>query len=688
MQYEEALAKLNEYQRAAVLDESPACLVNAIVGSGKTTVLIAKLLYLHEAKEIPYDDMVVLTFTNKAADEIKERLYKADKTLLPEQLLWFGTFHGVCLSLLKTRLPVEQIGFTTEFLVMTPEEELEMAQQLIIEQGLKIKYKNRLKRRLERAMLIREEEKKISKYQDDIFVLTKLLETEKKKQNKMTYQDLVENTLTLLPLCPDIKPSWIIVDEVQDSDSFQLELLELLKKEETRLFAVGDPNQVIYSWRGSAFQVFYTLRTRYQATELSLPINYRSSGSILEAARYFLQNGNKLEGVKETGNKIVITNHYNAFQEADYLAGKIKKLQEAGIPYGEIAVFYRLQSQSKTLEDVLTREGIPVEVSLRKSIQDIPVLNWLIKVLRFSVNHRDNTSAIAVLSNREYGIGCKEKEVKKHLLQDVDGLAYTMQHFSQAVAEGLMVSAYYEYFSFDDYLRPTSASFLEDKKAVLRFFTVLSERTQETLSIIKLQEFLNESTLYGMDIFEQSLDTTSDTVKLMTLHASKGLEFSHVFIVGVNYGLIPMQSKGMEGEEEERRLFFVGITRAKEFLELSYYTSPEQYRVSPGPSSYLRMIPAKLVEEDTLSKPAVIDVQERLQEIKKQILAAKAEGKIIEEPMIPLPILQERQHVQRVRHAKYGMGSIVGENEDTVVVDFEDYGEKEFLKMFSELDYL
>ena len=147
--YTQQLQRLNEYQKAAVFDESSACLVNANVGSGKTTVLITKVMYLHYEKQIPYEQMVVLTFTNKAADEIKERLYALEPEITEEQLWGFGTFHSVCLTMLKKMLPVEKLGYTKEFMVLDPDEELEMAEQLILTYQLKIKYKNRLKKRLE-----------------------------------------------------------------------------------------------------------------------------------------------------------------------------------------------------------------------------------------------------------------------------------------------------------------------------------------------------------------------------------------------------------------------------------------------------------------------------------------------------------------------------------------------------------
>lgn len=368
--------ELNKYQESAVLDESNTCLVRANVGSGKTTVLIEKIKYLYEQKKIPLEDMIVLTFTNKAADEIRERLKISDMDQKAQDCL-YGTFHGIALKLLQDVLPVQELGYTREFQVCLPEEELELAIRLIKEHSLKIKYKNRLRKRLDQKN--RTGGSSRNNYQDDFLQLVDLLAEEKRKQNKMSYEDLLINAARLLEchkeLLPNIK--WIIIDEVQDCDELQFEFIRQLKKPEVNLFAVGDPNQVIYSWRGSVFNIFYRFRELYQARELSLPVNYRSSGTILAVSRRFQETGDILEGVQDKGEKISVKNHYDPFQEAEYLAEKIQKLYEEQVPYEQIVVFYRLQDQSEILEKVFAKHEIPYEVSQKKTIQDIPVLGMV-----------------------------------------------------------------------------------------------------------------------------------------------------------------------------------------------------------------------------------------------------------------------------------------------------------------------
>ena len=747
LNYTQQLQRLNEYQKAAVFDESNACLVNANVGSGKTTVLITKVMYLHYEKQIPYEQMVVLTFTNKAADEIKDRLYALEPEITEEQLWGFGTFHSVCLTMLKKMLPVENWGYTKEFMVMDPDEELEMAEQLILTYQLKIKYKNRLKKRLEQ---------KNSKYQDDIEKLKALLKEEKRRQDKMTFDELLENTCKLVKMSAEKMDSaeieeaskknanlqdnentglhdisWIIVDEVQDSDEKQLELIDCLKKPETCFFAVGDPNQVIYSWRGSAFHIFYQLKTKYQATELTLPVNYRSSSEILAVARCFMQQGGTLQGGRESGDKIQVRNMYDPFQEADYLAGRIRELHTSGLPYREIAIFYRLQNQSEIFEHVFEKEGIPFEVSLKKTVKDIPVLDWMIRVLRFSVNPKDKSSSIAVLADKRYGDGMSVKEAETMLAilcanrkiqmdtlqsdnQEINsklckldickkmlGFSQTYDKIQTATAEDL-----WNYFSLENHLHPTTASYVEDRTYVMDFLErmIAYQKEQQKNVVEGFSEFLNMASLYGMNILKKEIHNENDTVKLMTLHASKGLEFSHVFITGVNYGLIPLQTKSFEEEEEEQRLFFVGITRAKEHLELSYYTNPGQYRAAPGPSRYLRMIPGNLIEGQEKDKESSAT---HLQDLKRQILAARTNqsehielqeaGKISEcktpsantgTKNLSLEDDMVTTEKRRVRHPKYGTGSVVREDDMMITVDFDDYGEKELMKMFGGLEEL
>lgn len=373
----EYLEKLNNEQKQAVLDTSQVCMVNASVGSGKTTVLTNKVLYILDELNVSTKDLVVLTFTNKAANEIKERV----NTLFTNgiEMKFFGTFHSVAMKLLKEELKVEELGFTTDFTIITPEEEAELANEIIEENSLNIKYRKKIIKRLEKyeyGIL----NYGIMKENDDIEFLVKLLKERKIKENQMSFSDLLYFSIEQLNK-GYYKAKWVVVDEFQDCDIHQLDFINALTDENTHIFVVGDPNQVIYSWRGGNCNIFDEFKNKYNCTELSLPINYRSSASILDVAKVFLKNDCVLKGVRDIGNKIIINNHYDAFQEAQYLAEQIKnKVTNNELQYKDVAIFYRMQKQSEIIEQVFTKEKIPFEVSLRKTVNDIPVLRWFIKI--------------------------------------------------------------------------------------------------------------------------------------------------------------------------------------------------------------------------------------------------------------------------------------------------------------------
>ena len=570
--------KLNEYQKMAVLDESPACVVNANVGSGKTTVLIAKVLYLYLEKKVPLEDMLVLTFTNKAAQEILSRLLLREPELSPEQRAGFGTFHSVALRLLKEKLPVEKAGWDRDFSVMEPEEETELAQRIIKEEKLNIKYKNRLKKRLEQEYKAYLEGREVSRYGDDLFRLYPLLKQEKQRENKMSFSDLLLVSTELIKE-EGFHPAWVIADEIQDSDNLQLEFLGALVGEETRLFAVGDPNQVIYSWRGSSDSTFFTLKRRFSAKELSLPVNYRSNARILEAANHFRQFGTRIQGCREEGRLIKVKRQYDPFTEAEYLAEQIESLHKAGERYEDTAVLYRLQRQGEILGKVFEKRGIPYQVSVKQTVKDIPALDWMVKILRFSVNPRDRQTGEDVLLNPGFGEKLTKKKVRD-LLEEGKGKSFLyeqmkgFQDWSSSQTKIPKWREIFDYFGLGEALGPTSAGYKEREEQagkLLEWLRVYCEKKE--LSLWEgTRAFLNDGALYGMDLGEimGEKEESLEGVRLMTLHASKGLEFHRVYLIGMNQGLIPLRCKTMEQEEEERRLFFVGMTRSKVELELSY----------------------------------------------------------------------------------------------------------------------
>lgn len=685
---ERDMESLNEYQRAAVLDNSRVMLVNAQVGSGKTTVLIHKILYLHFIRGIPFESMVVLTFTNKAALEIKARIREKEKDIREEGLHFFGTFHGVCRTLLSSVLPVEKLGYTSSFSIYDTEAMPELYERVMNENKLSLKYRNKLKKRIEQYR-----QGKLlygnMKQDDDLADFIRLLASEKKRCNAMEFDDLIENTIELLG-GNAFEPEWIIVDEFQDSDERQLELIERMKGERTRIFAVGDPNQVIYTWRGSRGDIFTEFRRKYNGKELALPLNYRSTLTILDAARAFISPGQSIEGTREEGRPIIVKKHYNTFNEALYLCDRINKLVQEGANYCDIAVLYRKQKQSEVFRDVFEKNGIPYELSIKRTLRDIPVLYWTVRLLSAAANPRDRDSLVYVLGDNRYGFGLGRKKLNEILAavnegRDTDNvLTKKVIGFREWCESGSIrdSASIFDYFDLGTYLIPTSVTYTEDKGRVMELLEGLAVYAagEEKGFFAGVKEYMNNATLYGSSILGNRSSEGGDSVKLMTLHASKGLEFKFVFISAANLGLIPIPAKSPAEEEEEKRLFFVGITRARDYLEISYHTNPDEFGVYGIPSPYLRMIPPELIESgDFVSRGA------NLSELRREVKAL-IDSKSVE-PDADEPKSVEAKNV-RVCHDKYGQGVVVAEDDANITVEFEVYGTKLFSKAFCPLKYI
>lgn len=523
--------KLNKYQKEAVTLNEKHVILNAVVGSGKTTVLTHKVIYLNLMEKVPLQEMVVLTFTNKAANEIRERVI-AFNDENKNSMKYFGTFHSVARTILSESPKIQEMGYTKDFGIIDNMEAAQILIDIIERNKLKIKYKAKLMKRIDEF----KKGKKlygVMKNQDDIGELYEEYGKEKLRNNIMDFDDLIESCINVLE--EPLNPKWIIVDEFQDTDTRQLEMIKRLNGGNTSIFVIGDPNQVIYSWRTGNDNIFNEFKRLFSAKEISLPINYRSSRTIIEAAKAFL-SGSNIEGIKGYGNPIIIRKHFDSFNEALHIARRIKELHDEGVLYKDIGILYRRQAQGEVLADVLENSEIPYKLIFKKA-----------------------------------------------------------------------------------------------------------------------------------PIFEEEENTTynEEGINLLTLHASKGLEFSHVFIIGANMGNIPLTTKRGE-EEEEARLFFVGMTRAKNYLEVSYVIKPGLQGMTPYQSPYLSMIPSNLVQMDEEGKSSTLS---ELMEILRQDREKK----------------KEEESIKKARHEKYGLGKVIFEDDRIIRVEFQGYGEKEFSKMFCPL---
>ena len=715
----DALGRLNVQQLNAVCDISRICLVNAQVGSGKTTVLIAKIIYLHEELGIPFDRMVVLTFTNKAANEIRLRLSSA----LPEadlsETILFGTFHGVARTLMRTVLPVEELGYSSDFAVVNEDEQDLLARRIISQHALNIKYPNKLSSRIEAASAGKWLYGSM-KSEDDIRLLMNLLREEKRRMGKMGFDDLIANCTTLLKDV-DLNLRWILVDEFQDSDAAQVEMIRAMMGSETRLFAVGDVHQEIYSWRSNGCKAFDVFRSEEGTTLLNLPVNYRSTSGILGLAHLFIEDDSNLVGARTSEGDVRIRAHYNEFHEADYIADVIEDELEKGMTPRDIGVLYRLQKQSKLLEDALLRKGIPFEVARSVSLKDVPVLRWTVRLLTACMRPADEDALSGAFCDENYGpqldrlsfemmrSGLFETKAAAELYEKIRSFREWLGHQND-------YGSIYEYLGIADYIYPTSVSFAEDKDMVDRLICLADRhRTEDELDIVeRFSDYLDFVSLNGVSIADTKEKGERNAVSLMTLHASKGLEFKKVFIIGINLGLLPLYLKNIE---EEKRLFFVGITRAIDDLELSYYEKPITPRVTPGKSPFLQQLPEEYAEEvlqsdfgssgiqvvygrcgalvekceesegDTGERAGETSASPQAGEEATELFDAAAQNPntlpygSYEFGTTPMPT-----RVRVAVHDRYGEGVVLSEDEMKVVVNFPGYGQKEFIKMFGEVE--
>lgn len=680
----EEFEKLNEYQKEAILNNERVLLLNASVGSGKTTVLVNKILYLHLIKEIPLEKMFVLTFTNKAANEIKNR-FKEFEITVDESNLYFGTFHSVAKKILDNSTSLEKLGYKKDFSIIDTDELTEFLNNIIDEQKLNVKYRNKLTKRID---LFKKGKPLYAnmKNMDSIEKLLSIAKEEKKINNIMDFDDLIENCIKLLESeLSDILPEYVIIDEFQDCNDQQINMIELLAGKTAKIFAVGDPNQTIYTWRGSRINVFKEFKDKTKAQELTLPINYRSTSTILEIAKIFLNNPSDLQGVRGNGNPIIIANHYNDFNEAIYISDKIKDLVSHEYEYKDVAILYRKQSQSKVFEDIFEKENIPFEVSVRKTLRDIPVLYWLVKLLKSSINPYDKHSYTRVLTDEKFGTLKNKKDLFFSPFKLDEKSIFLSSKIKDYKNSNIKVEDIYGYFELDKFIKPTSSDYKENKEYIHKFLKKLSEYVHVSHSeeIEGIKDFVNNSALYGTQIVEETINMTNNSVKLMTLHSAKGLEFKYVFIIGVNEGMIPMKVSSPQEEEEERRLFFVGITRAKDNLEVSYLTSPSSFGVWGFPSTYLSMIPNHLKDlSNSLEEKKKNSIRDIANEIKQE-----RKNKIYIELQQEVTEKEEDVKIQ-VIHNRYGKGYIISNEDGLITINFEKYGEKVFMEGLEDFDYV
>lgn len=592
------LENLNDKQKEAVLYNDGPLLIIAGAGAGKTKTLTTKIAYLIEEKNVNPLNILAITFTNKAAKEMKDRLYLLVGDLAKK--LQVSTFHSFGLKLLRENY--NELGYDRNFVIMDSDDSLTVVKKIIKDMGYDPKIYNprAIRNKIsscKNEMMSPEAYEKyaVSDYEKVIQQVYAKYEIKLQRNNSVDFDDLLLLPIELFKRSPQTLEryqdlyQYLLIDEYQDTNEAQYILTKLLCAKNRRITCVGDDSQSIYSFRGANYKNILNFEKDYpDAKTILLEQNYRSTSTILDAANQVIKN-NKMRKDKNlwtargTGDKIKYYRAYNERDEAQYVIRKVKELINRGIEYKDIAVLYRTNAQSRVLEEEMLKENMPYRVIgsfyfySRKEIKD------LIAYLRLIHNSKDNISLLRVINTPKRGIGLKTIEALTEKA-DLDGtsiyeaisggkeLAFKntiekLKTLSEELTLTELIDKVLDASGLREELESEKSLEAEVRLENLEEFKSITKSFEEREGLISLEDFLLEISLIS-DVEEYKDDP--NRISLMTVHSVKGLEFDHVFVVGMEEGIFPHMNSLMENSEleEERRLCYVAITRAKDDLHL------------------------------------------------------------------------------------------------------------------------
>ena len=681
---------LNDKQKEAVLHIDGPCLVIAGAGSGKTKVLTTRIANLIE-NGIPSYNILAITFTNKAAKEMRDRL----SNIVPDNSAFVGTFHSLGVRIIRENAPL--LGLDRNFSIIDSDDVISLIKKIMKDLGLDPKLtapayiRNKISN-IKNEMLSKDDIVKFYNTPQDkvaekvYYEYIEIL----KKNNSVDFDDLLRLPVLLFQEHPDVlemyqdRFKYILIDEYQDTNEVQYKLSKLLAKKYKNIFIVGDPDQSIYMFRGANFRNILNFEKDYaNAKVIPLEENYRSTKYILDAANSVIKNNKErkektLWSSVGEGKKTKYLRAYDGKHEIQLVLDEIKRLLDEGYKKNDIAVLYRTNAQSRVVEEMFLKMNMPYKVVgsyyfyNRKEIKD------LICYLRLILNNDDEISLRRVINVPKRGIGdatiakleieAKEqntsifqviskgkeqlfKELILHLTEESDNLSLT--ELIDLILDETGMREEYE-------AEKTMES--ERRLEVLEEFKSITKSFEERTGSVSLADFLEEISLIA-DITEHQED--EDVVTLMTMHSAKGLEFEVVFLVGMEDGIFPHQNSFCEegGLEEERRLCYVGITRAKERL---YITNAKR-----------RMLYGK----DVMNSPSRF-----IKEIDPELLEVENEKMMPEEQINREELYHNDGDVEFIdgdviMHMIYGRGVVIEVKGDFITVAFaKNYGIKKLLK--------
>jgi DNA helicase II / ATP-dependent DNA helicase PcrA len=639
---EKYLADLNPAQREAVLTTEGPVLVVAGAGSGKTRVLTHRIAHLVAACGVKHQEILAITFTNKAAGEMKERLEGLLGDIAPR--MWVMTFHAACGRILRREAP--RLGYRSNFTIYDQADQIRLVKQCLEEldrdpkrfvpRGIHAQISN-----AKNQLILPEEYKaRVSSFYDQTVAdVYELYQDRLHRSNAVDFDDLLMLTVEVLERFPEALTRWrkafryVLVDEYQDTNHAQYRLLQLLAGEHGNVFAVGDPDQSIYAFRGADIRNILEFERDFGgARQIALEQNYRSTNSILRAANAVIANNRErkpknLWSELGEGDPVRVVEVEDEHAEARFVAAEVAALIDEGYTGAEIAVFYRTNAQSRVLEDVLVRQEIPYQVIGGPKFYERAEIKDSIAYLQVIDNAYDAVSLTRIANKPRRGIGdaslarlqtfadtqnlslweCLERADEAGVgaapLKAVDRFRTMMGSLMAGALELPVPELLERVLDKSGYLEALEAERTVEAQGRIENLLELvgvAREYQEQADNPSLSEFLQQISLYSD---QDEISPERSLVTLMTLHNAKGLEFRAVFLIGMEEGIFPhARSLEEQGLEEERRLAYVGLTRSKERLTLTHASARSLWgsRGFNLPSRFLDELPQEEIERERL----------------------------------------------------------------------------------------
>ena len=592
------LEQLNDRQKEAVLYNEGPLLIIAGAGAGKTKTLTTKIAFLIEEKNVDPRNILAITFTNKAAKEMKDRLFLQIGSLSKE--LQVSTFHSFGLKLLRENFEI--LGYDRNFVIMDSDDSLTVVKKILKDMNYDPKIYNpkAIRNKIsscKNEMMSPEvyDRYAVSDYEKVIKEVYEKYQIKLQRNNSVDFDDLLLLPIELFKKNPEILDryqdlyQYILIDEYQDTNEAQYILTKLLSAKNRKITCVGDDSQSIYSFRGANYKNILNFEKDYKdAKTILLEQNYRSTSNILDAANQVIKN-NKMRKDKNLwtsrgeGEKIRYYRSFNERDEAQYVIRKIKEMVNRGIEYKDMAILYRTNAQSRVLEEEMLKENFPYKVIGSINFYNRKEIKDLLAYLRLIHNSKDNISLLRVINTPKRGIGLKTIENLTYkadeqytsIYEAIDSgkelefknLIERLKEVSQNLTLTELIDKVLDASGMRQELESEGSLEAEVRLENLEEFKSITKTFEEREGLVSLEDFLLETTLVS-DVEEYKDDP--NRISLMTVHSVKGLEFDRVFVVGMEEGIFPHMNSLMESSEieEERRLCYVAITRAKEELHL------------------------------------------------------------------------------------------------------------------------